>query len=180
VPKGPILAYNKVGEFSYSVYIWHWPIGQTLFSFAPGLKFYEVFIVIAPLSIAIAALSWKLVERPALRCIPGLAYWLEQCVARVRWPPTRQPVGGAASTGFGQRRSLALALLVAVLIGNVFAVMLGLAYIVVAIGRALGLPPALALGAASIVACGMLVAARIGLHRVDAQRPTVEGDGNTL
>jgi len=103
VPKGAILAYNKVGELSYSVYIWHWPIGQTLFSLASGLKFYEVFIVIAPLSVAIAALSWRWVERPALRSVPQLALWLEQGVARARWSPTWLLAGRAALQPFAAR-----------------------------------------------------------------------------
>ncbi len=78
VPRGSILAYNRVGELSYSVYIWHWPIGQTLFSLAPGLAFYEFFILITLLSVAIAALSWNFIERPALQRGPQLAHWLEQ------------------------------------------------------------------------------------------------------
>jgi peptidoglycan/LPS O-acetylase OafA/YrhL len=95
VPKGPILAYNKVGELSYSVYIWHWPIGQTLFSLAPRFSFYEFFLLVALLSIAIAAVSWSLIERPALQRVPQLAEWLRQCVARVRGS-TARPVGHAA------------------------------------------------------------------------------------
>jgi peptidoglycan/LPS O-acetylase OafA/YrhL len=87
VPKGPVLAYNKVGELSYSVYIWHWPIGQTLFSCAPGLGFFTLFILIALISVAVAALSWSLIERPALQCVPRLAHWLEACGARLRWSP---------------------------------------------------------------------------------------------
>ena len=89
VPRGSILAYNRVGELSYSVYIWHWPIGQTLFSLAPGLAFHEFFSLLALLSVAIAALSWSLIERPALQRGPQLAHWLEQCVARVPWSPAR-------------------------------------------------------------------------------------------
>jgi peptidoglycan/LPS O-acetylase OafA/YrhL len=93
VPKGSILAYNRVGELSYSVYIWHWPIGQTLFSLAPGLAFYEFFILITLLSVAIAALSWNFIERPALQRVPQLAHWLEQSLARVRRSPIRH-LGG--------------------------------------------------------------------------------------
>jgi peptidoglycan/LPS O-acetylase OafA/YrhL len=89
VPRGSILAYNRVGELSYSVYIWHWPIGQTLFSLAPGLAFHEFFSLLALLSVAIAALSWSLIERPALQRGPRLAHWLEQCIARVPWSPAR-------------------------------------------------------------------------------------------
>jgi peptidoglycan/LPS O-acetylase OafA/YrhL len=91
VPKGPILAYNRVGELSYSVYLWHWPIGQTLFSLAPGLAFYVYFPLVALLSVAIAVLSWNLLERPALQRVPRLADWLEQRVARVRWSLGMRP-----------------------------------------------------------------------------------------
>jgi peptidoglycan/LPS O-acetylase OafA/YrhL len=84
VPKGPMLAYNRVGELSYSVYIWHWPIGQTLLSLAPGLEFYELFVPMALLTVAIAALSWSVVERPALQHVSQLADWLERCFARAR------------------------------------------------------------------------------------------------
>ena len=93
VPQGPILAYNRVGELSYSVYLWHWPIGQTLFSLAPGLAFYEFFVLLTLLSVAVAALSWSLIEWPALQRVPQLARWFERCAARVRWSPTRQLVG---------------------------------------------------------------------------------------
>jgi peptidoglycan/LPS O-acetylase OafA/YrhL len=91
VPKGPILAYNRVGELSYSVYIWHWPIGQTILSLAPGLEFYEFFILIVLLSLAIAAVSWSAIERPALQSVPQLAQWLEQRAARVGRSPTGRP-----------------------------------------------------------------------------------------
>jgi len=89
VPKGPMLAYNRVGELSYSVYIWHWPIGQTISSLAPGLEFYALFILIVLLSRSIAAVSWSAIERPALQSVPQLARWLEQRAARVRRSPTR-------------------------------------------------------------------------------------------
>jgi peptidoglycan/LPS O-acetylase OafA/YrhL len=82
-----------VGELSYSVYLWHWPIGQTLFSLAPGLAFYEFFVLLALLSIALAALSWSLIEWPALQRVPQLARWLERGAERVRWSPTRKLVG---------------------------------------------------------------------------------------
>jgi peptidoglycan/LPS O-acetylase OafA/YrhL len=89
VPQGSILAYNRIGELSYSIYLWHWPIGQTLFSVAPGLAFYEFFVLLTLFSLAIAALSWNLVERPALQRVPQLARWLEQCTERLHWLPTR-------------------------------------------------------------------------------------------
>ena len=96
VPKGSILAYNRMGELSYSVYIWHWPIGQTLISLAPGFEFYQLFILIAFLSVAMAALSWSVIERPALQRVPQLAHWLEQRVAHARRWPIRHLVGRLA------------------------------------------------------------------------------------
>jgi peptidoglycan/LPS O-acetylase OafA/YrhL len=85
-PSGPLIAYNRVGELSYSVYIWHWPIGQTIFSLMPELEFHELFFFMAPLSIAAAALSWRLVELPALRRVSRLAQWLDQAVAGMLQP----------------------------------------------------------------------------------------------
>jgi peptidoglycan/LPS O-acetylase OafA/YrhL len=38
----------------------------------------------ALLSVAIAALSWRLVERPALQRVSWLANWLERCFENVR------------------------------------------------------------------------------------------------
>jgi peptidoglycan/LPS O-acetylase OafA/YrhL len=80
--KGPLLAYNRVGELSYSVYIWHWPIGQTLIGLWPDLYAYQLFPLIALLAIAMALISWRFVELPALRRVPQVAAWLQQVTSR--------------------------------------------------------------------------------------------------
>jgi peptidoglycan/LPS O-acetylase OafA/YrhL len=75
------------GVVSYSLYVWHWPLalhfqgGRTLMP--AGFK--AVLAVFVPLCLAVAAASYLLVERPALRL-------------RRRWAPTSPaPVGGARS-----------------------------------------------------------------------------------
>lgn len=80
--KGPLLRYNGVGELSYSVYIWHWPVGQTLIGLFPQLHAWQLFLLIAPCAVTIAFVSWRFVELPALRRVPQLAAWLRRLAHR--------------------------------------------------------------------------------------------------
>lgn len=54
-------------DLSYGVYLYGWPIQQALRALYPDAGSAALLAVSLPLSLAIAALSWRLVERPALR-----------------------------------------------------------------------------------------------------------------
>lgn len=54
-------------DLSYGVYLYGWPIQQTLRALYPGAGSLVLLLVSLPLSLGVAALSWRLVERPALR-----------------------------------------------------------------------------------------------------------------
>ncbi len=55
------------GDFSYGIYVFAWPVGQTLVSLWDGLGPAAVIAISLPLTYAIGAASWHLVEQPALR-----------------------------------------------------------------------------------------------------------------
>ena len=62
----------RIGDLSYGVYLWSFPVQQTLVQLQPGIGvaplFGETLLVVLPL----AWLSWRLVERPALALKPRL------------------------------------------------------------------------------------------------------------
>jgi len=66
VPSGGIRKYNKVGDYSYGLYIYAFPVQQVVVAYRPdvsvgGMIAWSTLIVL-PLAIA----SWHLIEKPAM------------------------------------------------------------------------------------------------------------------
>lgn len=61
-----LLAYNKVGDFSYGTYIYGFPVGQICAALIPGIGVPLLITLSLPISILCGALSWHVVEKPAL------------------------------------------------------------------------------------------------------------------
>lgn len=57
---------NRIGDYSYGLYVYSFPIQQTLMERLPALSPGELLALSLPLSLAVAALSWHALERPAL------------------------------------------------------------------------------------------------------------------
>jgi peptidoglycan/LPS O-acetylase OafA/YrhL len=58
----------RFGDLSYGVYIYGWPVEASVArAFGGGVAWWQVFLVGAAISLALAFLSWHLVEKPALR-----------------------------------------------------------------------------------------------------------------
>jgi len=73
-PRFKKLPAARFGDLSYGLYIYGWPVEQTLLYLTRGqLAWWQLFALALPLSAALAFLSWHLVEAPCLRLKPGAA-----------------------------------------------------------------------------------------------------------
>jgi peptidoglycan/LPS O-acetylase OafA/YrhL len=66
VPGGWIRKFGNLGDYSYGLYIYAFPVQQTLAVIHPGIKPLSMFLAAFPLTLGLAVLSWHLVEKPAL------------------------------------------------------------------------------------------------------------------
>lgn len=69
VPVGRLRAYNQLGDFSYGIYIYHFPVQQVVMSLGIGFTALPLFLVTMPIVVCCGILSWHLVEQPALSLI---------------------------------------------------------------------------------------------------------------
>ena len=59
-------AFNRMGDYSYGVYVYSFPVQQTLVQRIPGIEPAPLFALAMTLTLVVAALSWHCLERPAL------------------------------------------------------------------------------------------------------------------
>jgi peptidoglycan/LPS O-acetylase OafA/YrhL len=67
IPSGFIRKYNHLGDYSYGVYIYAWPVQQSIASLVPGISVPAMLLVSASVNVALAALSWHLIEQRVLQ-----------------------------------------------------------------------------------------------------------------
>ena len=67
LPSGPILQYNRLGDYSYGVYIYAYPVQQSLMHLWPTLGPIALFGAAMPVTLALAVASWHVIEKPATR-----------------------------------------------------------------------------------------------------------------
>lgn len=65
LPSGAILRYNRLGDYSYGVYIYAYPVQQTLMHLWPTLGPFALFGAAMLLTLVPAVLSWHFIEKPA-------------------------------------------------------------------------------------------------------------------
>lgn len=64
---GALTRLTQRHDISYGVYIYHWPVEQTLLLEIPGIGFAALFTLALAIVLPIAVASWRFVEEPALR-----------------------------------------------------------------------------------------------------------------
>jgi len=63
---GAARAYNRLGDYSYGLYIYAYPVGQALVAALPGIGVASLVAANLAVALACAMLSWRLIESPAL------------------------------------------------------------------------------------------------------------------
>jgi peptidoglycan/LPS O-acetylase OafA/YrhL len=66
-PTPGLHAYNKLGDYSYGIYIFAYPIQQSVIQLIQGIEPIGVFLIASPITTALAICSWTFIEKPALR-----------------------------------------------------------------------------------------------------------------
>lgn len=67
VPYGFIRKYNKLGDYSYGIYIYAFPIQQSIAALFPGISVFSMIITSTIITLILAFLSWHLLEKHALK-----------------------------------------------------------------------------------------------------------------
>ncbi|MES9993275.1 MAG: acyltransferase [Candidatus Thiodiazotropha sp.] len=66
LPKGKLLLFNRLGDYSYGMYVFHFPIMQSLIVMLNIDSPYLLFFATLAVTIPIAVLSWHFIEKRAL------------------------------------------------------------------------------------------------------------------
>ena len=67
-PKALFSNFAKYGDFSYGIYLYGWPLQQlTLLYLSEYLNVFTFFLLVMPLVLLAAFISWYLIEKPALK-----------------------------------------------------------------------------------------------------------------
>lgn len=67
LPSGSIRLYNNLGDYSYGIYIYAFPIQQTLVFLIPGIDPINLMIYAFFITMVLAVMSWHLVEERSMR-----------------------------------------------------------------------------------------------------------------
>lgn len=92
VPRLPEMPFRA--DFSYGTYLWGWPVQQTVLMLTHVKSPTALFAIAAPIAVAIGALSWFCIEKPALRLKDRrivFPAWMRRLVAKPPPEPVSQP-----------------------------------------------------------------------------------------
>lgn len=71
VPGGWLRSYNRLGDYSYGMYIYAFPLQGLVVMLFGATSIWLHVAIVTPITLLAAVLSWRLVEEPALRLLKG-------------------------------------------------------------------------------------------------------------
>lgn len=66
IPKGFIRKFNKYGDYSYGIYIYAFPVQQSLLALKPDINLFEFFVISLMITFVFAYFSWQFIEKNSL------------------------------------------------------------------------------------------------------------------
>jgi peptidoglycan/LPS O-acetylase OafA/YrhL len=66
VPGGVLRKFNLVGDYSYGIYIYAFPVQQSIVFLMPDISIFEMIVYASIITVTCAVLSWHLIEKKAL------------------------------------------------------------------------------------------------------------------
>jgi peptidoglycan/LPS O-acetylase OafA/YrhL len=100
VPSGVIRKYNQLGDYSYGVYIYAFPVQQAVAALIPGVSVHQMILFSATITILLAIISWHLLEK---RCLSLKTDYVEHTRKLLAFGLTRQSARTLRDKA-GQRR----------------------------------------------------------------------------
>ena len=67
IPKGKILLFNKLGDYSYGIYVYAFPIQQAAVALIPSISVSSMVVLCFPATLLMAVLSWHVIEKRSLK-----------------------------------------------------------------------------------------------------------------
>jgi peptidoglycan/LPS O-acetylase OafA/YrhL len=83
IPKGTIRRFNHFGDYSYGLYIYAFPVQQSIAALFPNISVSKMILLAFVISFILAFLSWHLIEKRCLK-MKGNYILLENIIHRIR------------------------------------------------------------------------------------------------
>ena len=84
LPTGHLRSLTNRIDLSYGIYIFGWPITQTLMLVQPSISVWSLILLSLVLAMAVALPSWLLIERPSMRARKIISISIEARIDRLR------------------------------------------------------------------------------------------------